>query len=191
MHLLLDNFDSFTYNLYEYFRQLGLEYTVLRSDSEAWQKIDYANVKSLVISPGPEKPENAPLCNHLIKKLGGKIPILGICLGHQAIGQFFGAELYEMNYPMHGKARKLQIVKQQPLFNNLPGRFLVMQYHSLALKIEANSELEVLAKMEDETVMAIKHRNKNIFGLQFHPESILTENGLQVLKNWLEYSDIY
>ncbi|MEX2590923.1 MAG: aminodeoxychorismate/anthranilate synthase component II [Chitinophagales bacterium] len=191
MHLLLDNYDSFTYNLYDYFRQLGIDYKVLRSDSLEWQKIDFQKVKSIVLSPGPEKPAKAPLCKILIEKASGKIPILGVCLGHQAIGQYFGDTLYEMQTPVHGKANEMYVAqKNEPLFESLPGKFKVMRYHSLAIQLHQNSPLQILAKTEDGTIMAIKHRDKNIYGIQFHPESILSEYGLKILENWLKLSGL-
>ncbi|MEX0813231.1 MAG: aminodeoxychorismate/anthranilate synthase component II [Chitinophagales bacterium] len=191
MHLLLDNYDSFTYNLYDYFRQLGIDYKVLRSDSLEWQKIDFQKVKSIVLSPGPEKPAKAPLCKILIEKASGKIPILGVCLGHQAIGQYFGDTLYEMQTPVHGKANEMYVAqKNEPLFKSLPNNFKVMRYHSLAIQLQQNSPLQILAKTEDGTIMAIKHRDKNIYGIQFHPESILSEYGLKILENWLKLSGL-
>lgn len=191
MHLLLDNYDSFTYNLYDYFAQLGINYRVLRADSPEWEKIDYSAIESLVISPGPEKPENAPLCNLLLKKLAGKVPILGVCLGHQAIGQFYGGELYEMDAPVHGKANTMYVIKPNDLlFLDLPKKFEVMQYHSLAIKFPDISPLEVLANTADGTIMAIKHNQLNVYGIQFHPESILSEYGLEILSNWLNLSKL-
>lgn len=192
MHLLLDNYDSFTYNLYDYFAQLGVRYQVLRADSPEWKKIDYSSIESLVISPGPEKPENAPLCNFLLEKLAGKIPILGVCLGHQAIGQFYGGNLYEMAAPVHGKANTMFIKKgNDALFSDLPAQFEVMQYHSLAVKLQDDSPLEILATTKDGTIMAMKHAKLNIYGIQFHPESVLSEYGLELLDNWLKLSEIH
>jgi anthranilate synthase/aminodeoxychorismate synthase-like glutamine amidotransferase len=192
MHLLLDNYDSFTYNLYDYFAQLGVNYRVLRADSPEWESVDYEAIESLVISPGPEKPEHAPLCNLLLEKLAGKVPILGVCLGHQAIGQFYGGVLYEMEVPVHGKSNAMYLQKSKdPLFENLPSSFKVMQYHSLAIKLKNETPLEVLAVTEDGTIMALKHTELNIYGIQFHPESILSEYGLELLGNWLKLSGIH
>lgn len=190
MHLLLDNYDSFTYNLYEYFRQIGLEYNVCRADDSIWDNLEELQVSSIVLSPGPEKPENAPLCKALIDKFKDRAPILGICLGHQAIGQYFGADLYEMESPKHGKANKMQVINKSPLFEDLPLSFNVMQYHSLAIEPNKKSELEVLSRMQDQTIMAVKHLSYNIVGMQFHPESILTENGISILKNWKNFAGI-
>lgn len=191
MHLLLDNFDSFTYNLYDYFQQLGMDYKVLRSDAPEWANLDLTRIESLVISPGPERPENAPKIKFLLERLNAKTPILGVCLGHQAIGEFYTGELYEMAHPVHGKANKMFVLnKKEALFTGLPSEFKVMQYHSLAIRLADNSPLEILAKTADETIMAIKHRQRNIYGIQFHPESVLSEYGIEILANWLRLSNI-
>lgn len=182
--LLIDNYDSFTYNLYDYFLQSGTDCQVLRNDNPTLTDFQQLEFDALVLSPGPGKPQDAGAMMSLIDYFYNKKPILGICLGHQGIGEFFGATLKKASLPVHGKTTLLQH-SGHPIFENLPQTFKVMRYHSLILSDFENSELEVLAQTPEGEVMAIGHPSLPIHGLQFHPESILSEYGLQMLQNWL------
>ncbi len=183
--LLIDNYDSFTYNLYDYFLQLGTSCTVVRNDE--WLLSDFLTFPfdALVLSPGPKKPLDAGLLMPLIELFHQKIPILGICLGHQGIGEFFGATLKKADLPMHGKTSTLRH-SGHPLFANMPEQFEVMRYHSLILKNLENTNLEIIAQTPEGEIMAIAHKELAITGVQFHPESILTEYGLLILSNWIK-----
>lgn len=180
--LLIDNYDSFTYNLYDYFLQLGTSCVVLRNDEKSISEILLIDFDLLVFSPGPQRPKDAGLMMTLIEYFHDKKPILGICLGHQGIGQYFGANLKKARLPIHGKTSELYH-NQHPLFDNLPAHFSVMRYHSLILEKQENSPLDVIAHTEEGEVMAIAHQTLPIIGVQFHPESILTEHGLKLLEN--------
>ncbi len=182
--LLIDNYDSFTYNLYDYFLQLGAECLVIRNNEIPFEEIHNISFDAIVLSPGPKKPENAGFMMELIAYYFDKIPLLGICLGHQGIGKFFGASLQKANLPMHGKTSSIHH-QQHPLFKNLPEQYKVMRYHSLLLKELEQTPLLAIAQTEENENMAIAHPQLPIYGVQFHPESILTEHGLQLLGNWL------
>jgi anthranilate synthase component 2 len=187
MILLIDNYDSFTYNLYQYIGEIYEDIKVFRNDKISLDEIERLNPDGIILSPGPGIPENAGICIEVVKKFGGKIPILGICLGHQAIGCAYGGKVVRANNIMHGKTSEISIV-QNKLFKNLENSINVMRYHSLI--IEKNTlpeELEVTAEsLDDKEIMAVKHREYEVYGLQFHPESILTEKGKQIIKNFLE-----
>jgi anthranilate synthase/aminodeoxychorismate synthase-like glutamine amidotransferase len=185
MVLLLDNYDSYTYNLRDYVLQLGLECRVVRNDELSLDELKSLDFSSAIISPGPKTPAEAGITMEFVRHFHSTRPILGICLGHQAIGEFFGAKLVKAKVPMHGKT---SVVKHTPhfIFNGLPGAFEVMRYHSLILEQLEATGLKVIAKTEAGEVMAIAHSSLPIAGVQFHPESILTPNGLQIMKNWFE-----
>lgn len=189
MILLVDNFDSFTYNLVDYFRQLGEDVEVVRNIIDP-ETIEWSRYQGLVLSPGPETPEKA---NFLLKYLAiaeDKLPILGICLGHQAINIHFGGTLKKGKIPMHGKVSTItQTGNKDPLFLDIPEAFNVVRYHSLVIDKLA-IPIHTLAETVDNEVMAIKHINKKIYGVQFHPESILTDFGLKLLDNWLKVTRI-
>ena len=186
MILLIDNFDSFTFNLYQYLGELGEQITVLRNNQLSMDQIRDLNPKAIILSPGPGKPEDAGICIELIQTFYNKIPILGICLGHQAIGAAFGGEIRRAAIIKHGKT-SLITHQSDGLFNGLPNPLEVMRYHSLI--IEKNSVPDVLEciafSVDDKEIMALKHRHFPVFGLQFHPESIGTPSGKQILKNFL------
>ncbi|MEZ4916890.1 MAG: aminodeoxychorismate/anthranilate synthase component II [Chitinophagales bacterium] len=186
MVLLIDNYDSFTYNLVDYISQLGKQCIVVRNDEKTIEEIDKLNFESIVISPGPCTPAESGITNKLIEKYHTTTPILGICLGHQALGQFFGAELVKANKPMHGKVSKINVNSKHYLFKNLSTEIAVMRYHSLVLK-NVVQPIEVLATTKNNEIMAIAHNTLPLAGLQFHPESILSKQGLQILRNWFEY----
>lgn len=182
--LLLDNYDSFTYNLYDYLLQTGAECQVLRNDALPLAAFEQLDFQAIVFSPGPKRPADAGLMPALIERLHDRVPMLGICLGHQALGEFFGAQLVKAKVPMHGKTTEIRH-NGHPLFTGIPERFTVMRYHSLLLESLDGTPLECLAKTDDGEIMALTHRSLPIVGVQFHPESILTEHGLQLLKNWV------
>ena len=186
MVLLLDNYDSFTYNLYDYLLQLGQECRVVRNDEMSIADLDALDFSSAVISPGPKTPAQAGVTMKFIEHFHTSKPILGICLGHQAIGEFFGAELVKSVKPMHGKT---SVIKHADhfLFDGLPERFEVMRYHSLVLKGLDKTVLRIIASTDEDEIMAIAHPELKIAGVQFHPESILTTPGLSILRNWFKY----
>jgi anthranilate synthase component 2 len=186
MILLIDNFDSFTFNLYQYLGELGEQITVLRNNQLTIEQIKELNPKAIILSPGPGKPEDAGICIELIQTLYNKIPILGICLGHQAIGAAFGGEILRAALIKHGKT-SLITHQSEGVFTGLPTPLEVMRYHSLIIeKCSIPEELECIAhSVDDQEIMAIKHRQYPVFGLQFHPESIGTPSGKQILNNFL------
>lgn len=183
MILLLDNYDSFTYNLSDYFLQAGAEVEVLRNDACTPASIVAMHPEALVISPGPGRPEDAGCTMDAITLLHNRLPILGICLGYQAIGICFGARLRHAGTPVHGKVSQIRH-NGDPVFAGIPHNIAVMRYHSLMLNT-LPACLEVIAETRDAEPMAIKHRGSNVYGFQFHPESVLTEYGLSMLQNWL------
>ncbi|GAB4493234.1 MAG: aminodeoxychorismate/anthranilate synthase component II [Saprospiraceae bacterium] len=183
--LLLDNYDSFTYNLYDYLLQTGVECQVLRNDALPLSAFEQPDFDAIVFSPGPKRPADAGLMLPLIERFHDRIPMLGICLGHQALGEFFGAKLIKAKVPMHGKTTEIRH-NGHPIFAEIPTRFTVMRYHSLLLESLDDTPLECLAETADGEIMALSHRTLPLTGVQFHPESILTEHGLQMLKNWVK-----
>jgi anthranilate synthase component II len=186
MILLIDNYDSFTYNLYQYFGELGEEVRVIRNDQITIQDIHALKPEAIVLSPGPGRPENAGVCVEVIQTLYQSTPILGICLGHQAIGYAFGATIKRANIIMHGKTSSI-IHDSISLFSNLPQHLEVMRYHSLVIDQQTLNHLLIpLAFSEDDhELMAIKHKQYPLYGLQFHPESVGTLHGKQILINFL------
>jgi anthranilate synthase component 2 len=186
--LLLDNYDSFTYNLADYLLQLGTEIKIYRNDDPMTEIIrdEYTGV---IFSPGPGRPETSGNLNRLIAYYENRLPMLGICLGHQAIGQYFGAGLVRAQKPMHGK-RSLISVMDDYIFTSLPRKFQVVRYHSLVLQHTAGA-IESIAFSAEGEIMAIRHAEKNIRGVQFHPEAVLTEYGMVILRNWISYNRIF
>lgn len=186
MILLIDNYDSFTYNLYQYLGELGEEVIVVRNDKTSMEEITALNPDAIVLSPGPGRPEEAGLCTEIIQTFYKEIPILGICLGHQAIGYAFGAKITKANRIMHGKVSKLKH-NGLALFEYLPQPIDVMRYHSLVISQDTLPEsFHILAQsMDDHEIMAIKHNQFPLYGLQFHPESIGTNYGKKILGNFL------
>jgi anthranilate synthase component II len=186
MILLIDNFDSFTFNLYQYLGELGEEIVVYRNNQLTVNQIKSLDPDAIILSPGPGKPEGAGICIELIQSLYKEVPILGICLGHQAIGAAFGGVVKRANHIKHGKTSLIRH-SGTGMFNTFTDDLEVMRYHSLI--VESSSlpeEIECIAKsLDDEEVMAISHREYPVFGLQFHPESIGTPAGKQILSNFL------
>jgi len=183
--LLIDNYDSFTYNLVHYLQELGESIEVVRNDAFSVSEIKSKNPKAVLISPGPGEPKNAGICIDFIKN-AENIPVMGVCLGHQAIGEAFGGKIIRAEKPMHGKTSMISH-SGKTLFQGLPSPFIATRYHSLVIdKATLPDCLEITATTEDGTIMAISHTSRNIHGVQFHPESIASEHGHKMLKNFLE-----
>ena len=183
--LMIDNYDSFTYNLVQYFGELGAEVEVFRNDETTIEQIAAIAPDRLVVSPGPCSPLEAGISVAAIQHFAGKLPILGVCLGHQAIGAAFGGNIVRAQELMHGKTSVITTT-QQGVFADLPKQFTVNRYHSLAIeKLSCPGVLEVTAWTDDGEIMGVRHKTLPIQGVQFHPESILTEHGHAMLKNFL------
>ena len=187
MHLLIiDNYDSFTYNVVQYFGLLGAKVTVMRNDDLDAKEIEFNNFEALVISPGPCDPSKAGISLAAIKLAKGKLPILGICLGHQCIGQLFGGDIVRADRLMHGKTSPI-LHNGKDLFESMTDPFLATRYHSLLIAPKSMpDELEITAHTSEGEIMGIKHKTLPIWGVQFHPESLATENGIMILKNFLK-----
>ena len=185
MIILLDNYDSFTYNLVQYLEELGAEVKVYKNDKITVDEIISSNPTGVVLSPGPGRPENAGIMNALIGKAAGKTPFLGVCLGHQAIGQVFGAKIDYAPSLMHGKTSKINH-DNSTLFKGIPQSIDATRYHSLVIeKSSLPQDFTITAWTDDNTIMGIEHRTMPIYGVQFHPESIMTIYGRDILKNFL------
>lgn len=183
MILLLDNFDSFTYNLVDYFNQLGVRTRVIRNNAD-FQQVQKATFSGICLSPGPGIPGNSGILMRVIEEYHTQIPILGICLGHQALGQYFGATLDHGLQPMHGKVSQIVRHAESLLFKGLPEQFNVVRYHSLVLK-NLPSTLVGTAYTNQQELMALRHESLPLHGVQFHPEAVLTQFGLEILQNWV------
>ena len=187
MILLLDNYDSFTYNIYQLLAELGASVEVIRNDKISVQDIQSRNYQAVVISPGPGVPKDAGITENLISELKGELPILGVCLGHQAIGEVFGGRVIRAGQIVHGKTSKL-IHCGKGIYTNLPQNVEVGRYHSLIVERETLPDcLEITSELADGTIMGIHHKNFDIEGIQFHPESILTPTGKIMLNNFLNH----
>lgn len=186
MLLMIDNYDSFTYNLVQYLRELGEEVVVHRNDKITLDAIAELAPQRLVVSPGPCTPNEAGISVAAIQQFSGKIPLLGVCLGHQSIGQAFGGKIVRAERLMHGKTSPV-FHDNQDLFAGLPDPFDATRYHSLIIERESMPEcLEITAWTAEEEIMGVRHRELPVWGMQFHPESILTVTGMDMLKNFLE-----
>ncbi len=188
--LMVDNYDSFTYNIVQYFGELGAEVTVARNDEitvdDIQRRVNAGEIDRLVISPGPCSPAEAGISVAAIQHFAGKLPILGVCLGHQAIGAAFGGHIVRAQELMHGKTSVITTTREG-VFANLPERFTVNRYHSLAIERASLPDcLKVTAWTDDGEIMGVKHKTLDIEGMQYHPESILTEHGHAQLKNFLQ-----
>ncbi|WNC15028.1 aminodeoxychorismate/anthranilate synthase component II [Brevibacillus brevis] len=185
MILMIDNYDSFTYNLVQYVGELGEELQVYRNDKITLEEIERLSPDYLMISPGPCTPNEAGISMEAIRHFAGKIPILGVCLGHQSIGQVFGGKVIRAERLMHGKTSEV-FHDGKTIFQDIPSPFTAARYHSLIVEESTiPSELEVTARTAEGEIMAIRHREYPIEGVQFHPESIITQHGKQLLKNFL------
>ena len=186
MLLMIDNYDSFTYNLVQYLGELGEDVRVFRNDEISLDEVAGMDPQRIVLSPGPCTPNEAGITLALIGKFAGRIPILGVCLGHQAIGQAFGGKVVRAKRVMHGKTSQIEH-SGQGVFRDLPAGFAATRYHSLVIEGESIPEcLEITAHSEDGEIMGVRHREYAVEGVQFHPEAILTEHGHQLLKNFLQ-----
>ena len=186
MIILIDNYDSFTFNVYHYLSEIGAKVEVIRNDKITSEEVIQKKPEALIISPGPCTPNEAGICLNLIKKSFSTIPILGICLGHQSIGQAFGAKIIKCKEIKHGKIDNI-IHNNHILFNGISNDFKATRYHSLIIDNNSiSSDFDIIAKTENNIIMGIAHKKRNIFGLQFHPESIGTKKGKNILKNFLD-----
>jgi anthranilate synthase component 2 len=186
MLLMIDNYDSFTYNLVQYFAELGADVVVHRNDEITVEQIAKLNPQHIVVSPGPCTPHEAGVSVATIQHFAGKVPILGVCLGHQSIGQAFGGRIIHAKQLMHGKTSAIHH-NGNSVFTGLPNPFTATRYHSLVIERETLPDcLEVTAWTDDGEIMGVRHRTLAVHGVQFHPESILTEHGHDMLKNFLE-----
>lgn len=186
MLLVIDNFDSFTYNLVQYFGQLGVEQRVYRNDAITPDEAVALKPERVMISPGPCDPDRAGVSLELVRRFAGQVPLLGVCLGHQCIGQVFGGMIVHAHQLMHGKTSAVNH-RNCDVFRGLPQGFQATRYHSLAIdRATLPAALEVTAEAEDGEIMGVRHREMPVFGVQFHPESYATEHGLSLLRNFLE-----
>ena len=185
MLLMIDNYDSFTYNIVQYFGELGEEVVTVRNDEITLEQIEAMRPDRICISPGPKAPKDAGLSLDILREFKGKLPILGVCLGHQAIGEAFGGKVIRAKQVMHGKT-SLIAHTGEGVFKDLPTPFTVIRYHSLAIERSSLPDcLEVTAWTDDGEIMGVRHKEFDIEGVQFHPESILSEHGHTLLKNFL------
>ncbi|MFL5734088.1 MAG: anthranilate synthase component II [Chloroflexia bacterium] len=187
MIALLDNYDSFTYNLYQYLGELGAEVSVIRNDAISVDDLESLNPERLVISPGPGAPDSAGISLQAIERFAGRIPVLGVCLGHQCIGQLHGAKIVRARELRHGKTSEIYHTGKG-VFAGMPNPFTATRYHSLVVDARTcPPELEVTAWTDDGLIMGLRHRTKQVEGVQFHPESIMTRDGKALLANFLAY----
>ena len=184
--ILIDNYDSFTFNLYHYLSSLKVHVDVIRNDQITSNEILKKKYNKIVISPGPGNPNQSGNCLKIVKSLHKKIPILGVCLGHQIIGQVFGSKIVQARKLMHGKTSKI-ISKKIGILRNLPKNFEATRYHSLIIdKKTLSKDLEITAETKDGIIMGVKHKRYNVYGVQFHPESIKTKVGIKIFKNFIK-----
>jgi anthranilate synthase component 2 len=187
--ILIDNYDSFTFNLYHYLSSLNVDVDVIRNDKITSKEILKKKYNKIVISPGPGNPNQSGNCIQIVKSLYKKLPILGVCLGHQIIGQVFGSRIVQAKKLMHGKTSKI-ISKKSGILKNLPKTFEATRYHSLIIdKKSLSMDLEITAETKDGLIMGIQHRKYNVHGVQFHPESIKTKIGIKILENFIKIKD--
>ena len=187
--ILIDNYDSFTFNLYHYVSSLGVTVDVIRNDEITHKQIIKSKYDKIIISPGPGNPNQSGNCIKIVKALYKKIPILGVCLGHQIIGQVFGSKIIQANKLMHGKTSVIKS-KKIGILKNLPSKFVATRYHSLIIdKKTLSDHLKITAETKDGIIMGVMHKEYNIHGVQFHPESIKTIIGIKILKNFINYKD--
>lgn len=184
--LIVDNYDSFTYNIVEYVRILGKEPIVIKNDEMDIRQISNLDFDKIIISPGYGNPDNSGVSMELIKEYHGKKPILGVCLGHQCIAKYFGAEIVQLTEPCHGKTSEV-FFEDSDLFKGVPQGFSATRYHSLTVdKSSCKPPIKITAQTKDNIIMALEIENSQTYGVQFHPEAILTEHGLRLIKNFIE-----
>lgn len=190
MILLIDNYDSFSYNLYQLVGEIHPDVRVIRNDELTVQEIEALRPGRIILSPGPGKPADAGVCVEAASYFAGKVPVLGVCLGHQAICEAYGATVSYAKRLMHGKQSEIRIDPECPIFHGLPATIKGARYHSLAaLEDTIPEELVVTARTDDGEIMAVRHRDYELYGVQFHPESILTPHGRDILKNFIGGSE--
>ncbi len=187
MILMIDNYDSFTYNIVQYCRELGADLKIIRNDEMSIEEIEKLSPQKIIISPGPASPDEAGVTLEVIKTFADKVPILGICLGHQSIAQVFGGDVIRAENMMHGKTSMMKQTTGCALFQKLPQEFRATRYHSLIVKKENLPDIieTTAVSMDDKEIMALKIKNKAIYGVQFHPESIMSEYGHEIIGNFL------
>ncbi len=187
MILLIDNYDSFSYNLYQMIGEINPDIRVIRNDEMTLEEVAYLNPSHIILSPGPGKPKDAGICEAVVTEFGEKTPILGVCLGHQAICEVYGATITYAKQLFHGKQSVAKIINESRILEGLAEEIKVARYHSLAAKKETiPEELQITAVTDDGEIMAVEHKTYPVYGLQFHPESIMTPEGKQILKRFLE-----
>lgn len=185
MIIIIDNYDSFIYNIARYVSELGYQHQIFRNDAISVESLEQLKPQAIIISPGPCAPLQAGICLSLVKKLGATTPILGICLGHQVIGQAYGGKIVQSQQPIHGKASMVSH-NGESIFKNIENPMQVARYHSLAIEEETLPiELKVIARTQEGELMAIQHQQHPVIGVQFHPESVLTPNGKKLIENFL------
>jgi anthranilate synthase component 2 len=190
MLLLIDNYDSFTYNLWQYLRELKEDVLVVRNDKITIPEIEKLKPERIVISPGPDTPLQAGISNDVIRHFSGKLPILGVCLGHQCIGYVFGGKIGRAKRVMHGKSSLIHH-NGGGIFEGMPNPFSAIRYHSLVVYRDGLPDcLEITAWTDEDTIMGLKHRQYAVEGIQFHPESFMTENGIRLLENFINQSKV-
>ena len=191
MVLLIDNYDSFSYNLYQLVGSIDPDIQVIRNDELPIPEIEALSPRCIILSPGPGRPSDAGICEEVVRQLSGQYPILGVCLGHQAICEVFGSTVSYARQLMHGKQSQVTLDQESPLFRGLPSRIPVARYHSLAALADTiPPSLRVISTAEDGEIMAVQHQTFPIYGLQFHPESILTPDGRQIMQNFLSLNSL-
>ncbi len=188
MVLMIDNYDSFTYNIVQYCLALGADLKVVRNDEMTVAQIKELNPAKIIISPGPATPDDAGVCLDVIKQLGDTIPIFGICLGHQSIAQAYGGEVIKAPRMMHGKTSQVAVIQDDLIFQGLPKEMTETRYHSLTVNKEnlPNNIIVTSKSLDDDEIMSLKIKDKNIYGVQFHPESVMSEYGHEMLDNFLK-----
>lgn len=186
MILIIDNYDSFTYNLYQYVGEIDPDVKVVRNDALTVEQVEALEPRRIIVSPGPGRPADAGISEELVLGMAGKVPILGVCLGHQAICEAYGGKIVHAKRLMHGKCSDVEVVADSPIFEGLPRTFKAARYHSLAAEEASLPEsVQVTARAEDGEVMAVQVRGKPVYGVQFHPESVLTPCGKEILRNFI------
>lgn len=187
MILLIDNYDSFSYNLYQFVGEMNPDIRVVKNDRITTEEVEALNPSHILLSPGPGRPHTAGVCEDVIRRMYTKVPLLGICLGHQAICETFGSVITYASTLMHGKKSYVHIANGSPIFRGLPPLLAAGRYHSLAVQRDTlPDELLVIAEDDDGEVMGVKHKQYDVYGLQFHPESILTPDGARIIHNFLK-----
>ena len=191
MFVLIDNYDSFTYNLYHYLGEIGAEVEVFRNDEITVEELRAKNPEGIILSPGPCTPDDAGICMDIVEKLGKSTPILGVCLGHQSIGQVYGGKVIRAPYLMHGKVSEISH-ENKTIFNGFKSPFDATRYHSLIVERDSLPEcLEITSETEDGIIMGLSHKEHPVHGVQFHPESIASEHGHDILKNFIKIASAF